>query len=337
LPGAATSRYRHWFGSKSNNVPETGEEYGTLTVYLEGAVAQTVTLRAGVLRLGRLPDNDIRLDDGKISRHHAELRVEVTGLTLTDLGSSNGTFLDGTRLLPDQPTPLRSGQSFEAGPFTVLYRAALEEAVAATRTDGEDDAPAEPPPPPPPPVRTTPAAPEPARMSGPRPHLPAVPAAGPQSRYLEHLPIIFQEDEFLGRYLLLFESIWEPLEHRQDHVPFYIDPHTAPDSFLPWLAGWLNIAFNEHWPEPRRRALLAEAIDLYRWRGTRYGLARMLEVCGGVTAEVSEDANRAFVVRVRVRLPAGRPDDARREQRELVEELVRAHKPAHVGYILEFS
>lgn len=309
---------------------------GELIVYREGAVEQTVPLQAGVLRLGRLPDNDIRLDDGKISRHHAELRVEASGLTITDLGSSNGTFLDGTRLLPDQPTPLTSGQSLEAGPFTLLYRATLAEEVAAERVDTEDEAPSEPPPPPPPPVRATPAAPEPAPSSGPRPNLPALTAAGPQSRYLEHLPVLFQEEEFLGRYLLLFESIWEPLERRQDHLPAYFDPRTSPASFLPWLAGWLNIAFNEHWPEPRRRHLLAEAIDLYRWRGTRYGLARMLEVCGEVSAEVTEDANREFVVRVRVRLPAGGTDEETRERRELVEELVRAHKPAHVGYILEF-
>ena len=312
------------------------DSFGELIVYRDGAVTLTVSLREGVLRLGRLPDNEIRLDDGKISRHHAELCVEATGITLTDLGSSNGTFLEGNRLLPDQPTPLRSGQSFEAGPFTVLYRAALEEAVAAGRADEEDDAPAEPPPPPPPPVRATPSAPEPTPSFGPRPRLPATPAPGPQSRYVEHLPVIFQEDDFLGRYLLLFESVWEPLERRQDHVPFYFDPRTSPDSFLPWLASWLNVSFNEHWPEPRRRRLLAEAVDLYRWRGTRYGLARMLEVCGGVSAEVTEDASREFVVRVRVRLPSGGSDAETQERRNLVEDLVRAHKPAHVGYILEF-
>jgi phage tail-like protein len=151
------------------------------------------------------------------------------------------------------------------------------------------------------------------------------------SRYLRYLPIMFHEADFLRRYLLIFESIWEPHENRQSHVEMYFDAHTAPSAFLGWLAGWLGLTLNAHWPEARRRQLLAEAMNLYRWRGTSYGLARMIEVCTGLTPDISDGPPLdPFVFRVRLTIPAGSDVDP-----EFVEDLIRMHKPAHAGYILE--
>jgi hypothetical protein len=53
-----------------------------------------VALRAG-LRLGRAPDNDIVVRDGRASRYHARIVAAGSLLAIEDLGSSNGTFLDG--------------------------------------------------------------------------------------------------------------------------------------------------------------------------------------------------------------------------------------------------
>src|SRR5437764_5528505 len=78
-------------------------------------------------------------------------------------------------------------------------------------------------------------------------------AEEPDSIYRRYLPDIFQENDFLRRFLHIFEDIWEPLEQRQDYIAMYFDPHTCPTSFLPWLASWLNLPFNAHWPEARRR------------------------------------------------------------------------------------
>src|SRR5205807_6447131 len=94
----------------------------------------------------------------------------------------------------------------------------------------------------------------------------------PESIYRQYLPDIFQENDFLRRFLRIFEDIWEPLEQRQDHIEMYFDPHTCPASFLPWLASWFDLSLNMHWPEARMRGLLAEAMDLYSLRGTNYGL-----------------------------------------------------------------
>jgi phage tail-like protein len=182
------------------------------------------------------------------------------------------------------------------------------------------------------PVQVMQPAPELARssMNLPRPTLPAPVATGPASMYIESLPIIYADNDFLARFLLLFQTVWEPLEQRQDHIEMYFDPRTSPASFLPWLASWLDLSFNQHWPETRRRRLLAEAIDLYRWRGTRYGLVRMIEVCTGITPEVSDTVTQPYTFDVKITLPKGGDID-----KNLIDELIQAHKPAHAGYRLE--
>ena len=49
-------------------------------------------------RIGRAPDNDIALDDLQVSRYHAELLSTPAGLKLVDLGTRNGTFVNGRRI-----------------------------------------------------------------------------------------------------------------------------------------------------------------------------------------------------------------------------------------------
>lgn len=56
----------------------------------------TVAVRSGQVVIGRGPECDLRLDDDAVSRRHAALHVGRTGVTLHDLGSTNGTLLDGT-------------------------------------------------------------------------------------------------------------------------------------------------------------------------------------------------------------------------------------------------
>jgi phage tail-like protein len=133
---------------------------------------------------------------------------------------------------------------------------------------------------------------------------------------------------------LIFESIWELLEQRQTFIDMYFDPGTAPATFVPWLASWLGLTIEANLPEERRRRLVAEAFELYRWRGTAYGLQRMIELCTGIYPAVvdSSDQNgdmQDCVFRVSMRLP---PESD--VTPELIKILVEAHKPAHAGYVL---
>ena len=165
-----------------------------------------------------------------------------------------------------------------------------------------------------------------------RPSFPAPFSTDQRCRYLRDMPMMFEDDDFFSRFLLIFETLWEPLERRQDHIAMYFDPQTCPAVMLPWLATWLDLELNPHWPEVRKRRLLSEAMELYRWRGTRYGLSRLLEICTGMTPTITEMADQPFSIDIVVSLQT---DEA--GQRELVERLIQAHKPAHVGYTLRFS
>lgn len=303
-------------------------ESAQLIVQLEGQVIQTLTLTPGVLTIGRMPDNGLALPHPQVERRHAELRLEETGALLTDLESRSGTFVGETRLLPNRPQLLPAGAVFRIGPFVLTYR--LGSVAAPEEPAPEEPAPAEAPAaleePAPEPLVPVAAAPP---LAPPRPRLPVPPLPGRRSRYLADLPVIYHDNDFLGRYLMLFETIWEPLEQRQDAIAMYFDPRTCPAAFLPWLAAWLGIAINPYWPEARLRHLVTEATDLYRWRGTRYGLARLIEVCTGLTPEIADDPADPFVIHVTVTLPTDSDID-----RALLDELIRAHKPAHIGYIL---
>jgi pSer/pThr/pTyr-binding forkhead associated (FHA) protein len=68
--------------------------------------------------LGRQPGNDIVLDDSGVSRRHASFAMASCGQwTVTDLGSSNGTRVNGEPIAA--PTPLSPGDTVQAG-ATVL-------------------------------------------------------------------------------------------------------------------------------------------------------------------------------------------------------------------------
>jgi Protein of unknown function (DUF3662)/FHA domain len=69
--------------------------------------------------LGRGSDVDLRIDDPGISRRHAEIRLRGDGATIHDLGSTNGTYVDGTRI---EQAPLLEGTEVRIGRTTLVYR-----------------------------------------------------------------------------------------------------------------------------------------------------------------------------------------------------------------------
>ena len=56
------------------------------------------------------------------------------------------------------------------------------------------------------------------------------------STWMQYLPAPYQGDAFLERFLLIFESITEPIERTIGSVASYFDPRVAPEEMLPWLA-----------------------------------------------------------------------------------------------------
>ncbi|MDY6892468.1 MAG: phage tail protein [Chloroflexota bacterium] len=109
-----------------------------------------------------------------------------------------------------------------------------------------------------------------------------------QSSYLEYLPALFRSDEFLGRFLLIFESILKPIENTVDNMASYFDPLLTPQDLLPWLASWIELVLDPSWPEQRRRELIKSAAELYLWQGTKRGMVEYLRIYTGTLPEVTE-------------------------------------------------
>jgi pSer/pThr/pTyr-binding forkhead associated (FHA) protein len=82
---------------------------------------QQFSLRsAGTTRIGRALDNDIVIGDASVSRHHASIEYQDGGFVLRDLGSANGTWLDGQRV---SQAPLGTGGAFRLGDALFTFHA----------------------------------------------------------------------------------------------------------------------------------------------------------------------------------------------------------------------
>src|SRR5437868_5341826 len=105
---------------------------------------------------------------------------------------------------------------------------------------------------------------------------------------VESLPSLFQEDGFSQRFLTAFDESLAPIFATLDNLSWYFDPWLAPEDFLEWLASWFGMALDESWSADRRRALVANAFDFYRMRGTASGLKAQLETLTGGRVELHE-------------------------------------------------
>jgi pSer/pThr/pTyr-binding forkhead associated (FHA) protein len=81
---------------------------------------ERVVLADTVTRVGRLPDCGVQLGDASVSRHHAEVRSRGDGFVVVDLGSTNGTRVNGVRV---DERELRDGDEVRFGTVRVQFSA----------------------------------------------------------------------------------------------------------------------------------------------------------------------------------------------------------------------
>jgi hypothetical protein len=131
-------------------------------VVRQGARAGTVfPLTADSVVLGREEGVDISLRDPEVSRQHARVSWQAGTYVLEDLGSTNGTFLNGMQITGQRP--LRPGDSIGLGQTILVLQpqAGAEPTPVPAPRPAVAPAPAQPaytPPPPPPPPAQAPAA-----------------------------------------------------------------------------------------------------------------------------------------------------------------------------------
>lgn len=108
-----------------NALPPVSEElHATLTVLTGPNPGAVYTLDNLKKVIGRSQDADIHIPDAGLSRRHAQLSCRPDGFYLEDLGSTNGTFSNGTRL--ESPQKLDDGARIQVGQNTVLRFSLLD-------------------------------------------------------------------------------------------------------------------------------------------------------------------------------------------------------------------
>lgn len=83
----------------------------------QGEAPKAFLLEKDVISIGRAEDCDIAITGNGVSRHHARLQRVGTNWQIFDLGSTNGTFLDDAKLLPDVGENWYGHQTLRVGPF----------------------------------------------------------------------------------------------------------------------------------------------------------------------------------------------------------------------------
>ncbi|WP_046500477.1 phage tail protein [Streptomyces odonnellii] len=168
------------------------------------------------------------------------------------------------------------------------------------------------------------------------------------------LPAVYLGEDFLQRFLEGLDEVLAPVLLTLDNLPAHLDPRTAPEDFLSWIATWVAVDMDSEqgagtgdgWSVEQRRAAVTGAMDRHRRRGTRRGLADAVRLGFGAEPEIEETGGASWSVtprsplpgqadtrpRVTVRLRVAEPDEAEADRlRRLVSEEV----PAHVGYDVE--
>lgn len=194
------------------------------------------------------------------------------------------------------------------------------------------------------------------------------------NQLLNHLPGIYQEDPFLGRFLLAFEKVLlgredggaspaEGLQETIGRLAENFDPARTSENFLPWLAKWTALSGGFELSMETQRKVLAHIIPSYHRRGTRINLENLIKLFTGGWARVTEVDAPTFQVGVHSHIgvdaylggppphrfhvivelaPCNSLDgEAERRYLEGQERLIRAviemEKPAHTEYTLELS
>jgi serine phosphatase RsbU (regulator of sigma subunit) len=91
------------------------------------------------MTLGRSIHSDIHVDAGSLSKSHAQLQVAAGGVTVTDLGATNRTIVNGVKLEPMKEYPLKNNDQIRAGGliFKFLQKGVVSETAEKARMQSE--------------------------------------------------------------------------------------------------------------------------------------------------------------------------------------------------------
>jgi phage tail-like protein len=265
------------------------------------------------LRVGRGSDNSMTLNHREISRQHMRILWREDDVYLVeDLNSSNGVWFNDTRIPPRIPEALKEGDVVRCGPYIFTFvRLLYPQPVSPPRVLVESNGHL-------PPMEEFEIG-----------HLLGIPRD--KSTWLQYLPAIYSDDEFLGRYLLIFESILSPIIWVIDNFDLYLTPDIAPQEWLAWMSSWFDLLLLPDLPIERQREIMRQLGWLFMRRGTRAGLQRLLELYFGVTPEIIENGICHFMVRLPLSHSTSNLGG------EVADRLINSQRPAFASYELEIT
>jgi phage tail-like protein len=145
---------------------------------------------------------------------------------------------------------------------------------------------------------------------------------------------------FPAAFVSAFDAVLAPVVATLDDLDAYLDPGTAPEDFLRWLAGWVSLDTEQRWTTDELRARVGGAAAVYAWLGTVRGIVEGVELVCGLRPEVTDTGAAGWSPRpgsripgevrgeIVVRVPAG-------VDVPTLDRVVAYLKPAHVGHRLE--
>ena len=107
-----------------------------LTLLLGRRTMQVYDFKQPSIIVGRDESADVLIDNPSVSRRHAEIRLADEGWVVEDLGSSNGTFLRGSKI--DGAASIGLGDEIGFGKFSIIFGKALGEGKVPIQTVADD-------------------------------------------------------------------------------------------------------------------------------------------------------------------------------------------------------
>lgn len=111
----------------------------------------------------------------------------------------------------------------------------------------------------------------------------------PRCSFAEYFPEIYQQDEFFGRYLAVFESQYLDLERKVDEIPARLDYETVHGADLARLADWLGLDNEQGVLNDEQLRAMIRQVDLFQGKkGTRAALEAVIELVTGLRPRIVE-------------------------------------------------
>lgn len=103
----------------------------------------------------------------------------------------------------------------------------------------------------------------------------------PKQSWLSCLPELYEASDtehFLDHYLSVFQSVYDDVNQSIQDIPYLLDAGTTKQEYLEFLCQWIGVTKNQMWSDEKKRVLLSQAVGLFKIRGTRMGLLRLLKL-----------------------------------------------------------